>query len=333
MDLLRDLGEMALATRLRALSDRLMQEASALYAELDFPFEPRYFGVVQALLRQAPLDITQIARQLGLTHPAVRTTADLLMARGLIEEVPDPRDERRRPLRLTRHGRRLARELDPVWDAFGQASAEALSDAGVDLMADLTRVEDACRARPIADRVRARLGLPGAASVRIEDYRPAYKKHFRRLNEAWLREHFRIESADARILGDPNRHILKRGGTILFAVRRGQVVGTCALIPRREETVELTKMAVDESARGQGIGAALLDAALARAAGGGARAIVLQTHPKLKAAGRLYRRAGFRRVRKPPLAGSEYLRGGIFLRRALARPAAAPGPAPVRTAP
>ena len=52
-------------------------------------------------------------------------------------------------------------------------------------------------------------------------------------------------------------------------------------------------MVVDESARGQGIGALLTEEALRLAGAAGARTVDLTTRPARQAAGRLYERAGF----------------------------------------
>ena len=50
---------------------------------------------------------------------------------------------------------------------------------------------------------------------------------------------------------------------------------------------------VDESARGQGVGAVLTQEALRLAQQAGARTVDLTTRPAREAAGRLYERAGF----------------------------------------
>jgi ribosomal protein S18 acetylase RimI-like enzyme len=186
----------------------------------------------------------------------------------------------------------------------------------------------------MAERVRTRLGLASAPPLEIVDYRPAYKKHFRALNEQWLLEHFRIEEVDRRLLDDPNRNIIKRGGSILFALRGGAVVGTCALLRHKRSRKngsghgverpaarihELSKMAVAESARRQGIGTLLTREVITRAAADGAAYLYLQTSPRLKIAGRLYRKLGFRRVRRHPLPGDSYRRPTITMRLDLSR--------------
>ncbi|MCD8165408.1 MAG: hypothetical protein LUE93_04325 [Bacteroides sp.] len=52
--------------------------------------------------------------------------------------------------------------------------------------------------------------------LRIELYRPEYKKDFVRLNSAWIETFFHLESSDHIVLNDPEGTILDKGGQIFF---------------------------------------------------------------------------------------------------------------------
>jgi N-acetylglutamate synthase-like GNAT family acetyltransferase len=189
-----------------------------------------------------------------------------------------------------------------------------MSDAGVDLLGELDRVEAALAERSHRSRLRRHVGLPELPAVEIADYRPAFKKHFRALNEQWLEEHFEVEPADARLLADPNSRILKLGGHVQFALLRGEVVGTCALVRHRSGELELVKMAVASEHRHRGVGTALTTAAVERALGSGAETVYLRTHPDLDAARRLFLKVGFRRVWSSPLPPSGVRRDAVTMR-------------------
>lgn len=150
--------------------------------------------------------------------------------------------------------------------------------------------------------------------MEIADYRPAFKKHFRALNERWLTEHLEVEPEDAAVLADPNGRIVKRGGHILFALRRGEVIGTCALIRHASGELELAKMAVAPAHRNRGIGTSLAVAAIERALRSGARTLYLRTHPNLAAARHLYHRVGFRSIGSGPLPPAEVRRAAVTMR-------------------
>ncbi|HEY8562529.1 MAG TPA: GNAT family N-acetyltransferase [Pyrinomonadaceae bacterium] len=101
--------------------------------------------------------------------------------------------------------------------------------------------------------------------VEILDFSPALRSHFERLNRGWIERYFEMEPLDYRLLQNPETEIIEKGGAVLFAVTGGAVVGTVALKNDGDGVFELSKMAVDENARGLGIGEALGAAALERA--------------------------------------------------------------------
>lgn len=150
--------------------------------------------------------------------------------------------------------------------------------------------------------------------VRIEDWQPRHAADFLALNLEWIERWFRVEAADRDTLEHPQEHILALGGAILFALEGEVVQGCVALKPRGLGEYELTKMAVRPARRGAGIGAALMQAAIARGRALGARALVLDTHSSLQNAIALYRRFGFVEV---PLQQSPYARSDVSMRLAL----------------
>jgi ribosomal protein S18 acetylase RimI-like enzyme len=91
-----------------------------------------------------------------------------------------------------------------------------------------------------------------------------------------------VESPASRLLvaRDPSEHIVGSLTLVVFTIP----TGVRAII---EDVV------VDESARGQGVGAALVEAAVQRAAEAGARNVDLTSRPDREQANALYRRLGF----------------------------------------
>jgi len=313
-DFLSQLGNLALASRLRRLAERLYRDGERVYAAGGLDFEPRWFQVV-ARLREAgarPLPITVVAKDLGITHPAVIKVVREMEQRGVVVSDSDPADARKRRVRLTAGGRRLVARLAPLWAAFEDATHELLGEIDCDLTAVLDRLEAALANRDMAQRVLSRLeGL--APGVEIVRHRPGLAWQFRRLNAEWLEEDFRIEPYDRKQLDQPKKEIIDRGGEILYARLGHRVVGTVALIRLSAKRMELAKMAVERGERGQGIGGALLRAAIDRARQRGAASLVLRTHPKHRAATYLYRKHGFveKAVRIPSARSVERAAGGF----------------------
>lgn len=131
------------------------------------------------------------------------------------------------------------------------------------------------------------------STVRIVNYDARYATDFKRLNVEWITAQWDLDDADARLLDDPNRYILDRGGAILIALCDNEPAGTVALIPYDDNTLELAKMAVAPAFQGQGIGYDLGDAALMRARELGAKRVYLKSSSKLGPALSLYRKLGF----------------------------------------
>jgi putative acetyltransferase len=83
------------------------------------------------------------------------------------------------------------------------------------------------------------------------------------------------------------------GTSVLVARLAGKAVGLCVLFDRRDHTIELKRMIVDAEARGQGVGAALLQGAIAEARRLEAAAVLLEVGVRNTEAQALYRGAGF----------------------------------------
>lgn len=148
--------------------------------------------------------------------------------------------------------------------------------------------------------------------VEFDRDRPDHRTAFRDLNLAWIETHFVVEEPDRYELEDPENHILAHGGRVFLAEsadpQRAAIVGACALIVEPGPTFKLAKMAVHESARGQGVGRALAQATIDAARASGARQVELLSNTLLEPAIALYRSLGFVDA---PLSRTDYARANI----------------------
>ncbi len=293
LDLITDLGPLALASRFRRLGERLSRDASRIYEENGIAFEAPWFPVMYLLKENSPMPVTVIARSLGITHPAVNQLAHAMTRAGLLTTARDSGDDRRRLLSLSAGGRRLLARLEPVWSEIGEATRELVESSGDGVLAAITNMERALDERPMYERVTVRLAKRHAPKVTIVGYQPRLRKYFRELNYEWLNKYFTVEPCDEAILRDPDGQIIKAGGAVLFARVGREIVGTVALVRTDARTFELAKMAVTEKFQGQQIGRRLAEAAIAKARELKARSVILYTSTKLEAALSLYRKLGF----------------------------------------
>lgn len=296
MDLISELGELAFASRLRRLSERLHSDGSRIYGELALDFQARWFPLLYLLSRQSPMAVTEVADALHLTHPAVNQIAAAMAKKGLLTSAKDRRDERRRLLKLSKKGEKVAVSLKPIWTEIENATRDLLREVGGNLLETIGRIESELDRSSMYERVMSRVRAADEAKVDIVEYTAKFKNHFRDLNYDWLTEYFCVEPEDELILNDPEKQVIGKGGRILFAKSNGQIVGTGALLKLDTESYELAKMAVKREYRGRHIGLKIAEAALVLAKKLKARRVILQTSPQLTTAVSLYRRLGFREI-------------------------------------
>ena len=160
--------------------------------------------------------------------------------------------------------------------------------------------------------VMARDGSP--ADVRVVPFEERHAAAFRDLNLDWIEEYFAVEELDRKYLEAPVETILAPGGAILMVERSGVPIGCCALIKHGGGVYEVSKMAVDRSLRGLGIGALLLREVIGHARTLGAEKLTIISNTVLEPAMRLYRHLGFVEV---PLESNAYARGNVALELAL----------------
>jgi len=146
--------------------------------------------------------------------------------------------------------------------------------------------------------------------IRIISYEPHHKNAFRDLNQAWIEKYFKMEETDHNSLDNPKEYILDKGGFILVAVIKKEVVGVCALIKMDHDKYdyELAKMAVSPKHFKKGIAWQISQAVINLAKINAAKYLYLESNTKLEPAIKLYRKLGFIEVSDEP---SPYERANI----------------------
>ncbi|HVS77092.1 MAG TPA: bifunctional helix-turn-helix transcriptional regulator/GNAT family N-acetyltransferase [Steroidobacteraceae bacterium] len=302
---LHDYGSLLLGSRLRKVSESLYAGVDEVYRDAGVDLPSRCFPILFLLRDHGRLGISELADKLGQTHPAVSQMSRKLLRHGVVRELPDPRDDRRRLLALSPRGRGVMARLEPVWKAIVAAVADLESQHP--LSQHLTAFDRALESRGFAARIRSRLD---GGAVEIIPFERRYAADFKRLNLEWLEKYFRVEPVDEQVLSRP-LEILRQGGAIFLARCRGAIVGTCALLPAGDGRFELAKMAVTDGHQGRGIGRRLLEAAIAEYRSRGARELFLESNSRLTPALSLYESAGF--VHAPRPTASHYQRGDVYM--------------------
>ena len=312
MDLFQELGLLGLGSRFRRISEDMYEQTGELYKELSADLNPRAFPLLHAISKNDESTIGALAKELGVSHPAVIKMASLLREKELIQDTEDPSDKRKRNLTLTKKGERLVQVLKPLWQEIEQTINELIKETGYDLLDALKRFEEkACNGKYL-NRVRDNRDRAKEDQVEIIPWDPKYREHFYSINKAWVDEYFSYEAKDAEILENPEKAVIEKGGEIFFALVNGEVVGTCALYNHPGFGLELTKMGVTEAARGKRIGVRLCNAAIEKAQELGVERLFLESARVLEPAIAMYRKLGFVEI-PDPRGPSEYARADIYM--------------------
>lgn len=154
MNLINDLGELAVATRLKRLSERLSQDVSKIYKESEVDFEAKWYLILELLNREKKLAITEISDSLELSHAAVVQFVDQLLERKLIKTGPDKKDARKRMISLSPGGKRVLLELEPILKVIKNENRKWLNEADGDILNILTQLEEALDKKSMYQRVK-----------------------------------------------------------------------------------------------------------------------------------------------------------------------------------
>lgn len=294
-DLIKELGELGMATRLKRLGERLSQDVAKIYKSRHLDFEPKWFTTMYALYKNDSMSVQSLAQSLGLTHPAIIQFVNQMKKRHLVETRQGETDKRVNLVSLTQKGRETFETIRPLLTDIEEVTSEVVNSPGIDMLILLDRIEETLDEKSVYDRIMERIKERELKEVRIVGYEPKYKEDFKRLNEEWLEKYFSIEPEDEKILSSPEE-ITKNGGEIFFALYDNEVAGTCAAIKTDKHTFELAKMGVTEKYRGRQIGKKLALTVIGFAVAKNAKSIFLETSNKLTSALNLYKKLGFEQV-------------------------------------
>ena len=258
----------------------------------------KWFPVFCVLSQGEVRTITEIAEEIGHSHPSVSKISREMIKQGLVVETRDAQDKRRNLISLSAQGQTVAQAIISQYTDVEQVVTSLLDQTRHNLWQAMAEWEFLLEQKSFAQRVREQRKRRESDKVEIVPYQSVYQAVFKQLNEVWISAHFTLEDADRRALEHPQSYILDKGGHILIALYENEPVGTCALIAMDSDRYdfELAKMAVAPHAQGKNIGWLLGQSAIDRAQAAGATHLYLESNTVLKPAINLYHKLGFQKI-------------------------------------
>jgi DNA-binding MarR family transcriptional regulator/GNAT superfamily N-acetyltransferase len=239
----------------------------------------------------------ELRQRLGLDPGYLSRIVTRFESGGLVARTRSTADARRQVLRLTARGREAALDLD----ARSTAQVAGLLD-GADAPQRTALVDALGTVRTILSRPADRLPVtlrplrPGDLGWVLQRHGALYAQEY-----GW---DVTFEGLVAQIVADYARSSAAAGHATdghaadghaaWIAELGGRPAGSVFCTRAADDVAQLRLLLVEPSARGAGVGTALVDECVRFAAGAGYREIMLWTNDVLVAARRIYERAGFR---------------------------------------
>jgi DNA-binding MarR family transcriptional regulator len=140
MNIIDEIGVLALSTRLQRLSEQLRKDGALVYKSFDIDFEPKWFPVIYTLHIKEMLSVVEIANEIGYTHPSTISLLKELEKLKIISSKKDKLDERKRLIVLTTKGKELVVKMQPVWNLIRNVLTE-ISDNQNNLLKAIEEAE------------------------------------------------------------------------------------------------------------------------------------------------------------------------------------------------
>lgn len=261
---------------------------------LQSPFSLAEVRVLYELAQREQATASELGRELGLDAGYLSRLLRNFAKHGYVDRQRSPTDGRRTILRLTEQG--LA--------VFAPLSARSSEQIGA-LLSKLTAGEQA-RLLSAMHTIERLLGDQPEPRVpyllrphRSGDLGWVVQRH----GELYAQEYGYDEDFEALVAGIVAKfiqHLEPKRERCWLAEREGEAVGCVFLVKHSETVGKLRLFLVEPEARGLGIGTRLVEECIRFARAAGYRKIRLWTQSELRAARRIYERAGFRVIAAEP---------------------------------
>lgn len=159
-DVVKELGYLALGTRLKRLGERFQAQTQVLLEQAGLDVPASHFPLLGALDRLGALSVRELTEALGVSQPGVTRMLDGLETEGWVQSIQSEDDRRLRTVELSKAGRQIVtRAKRTAWPVVEAAVADACTGAAQSVLGVLAGLETSLAAAPLsarAERLRSR---------------------------------------------------------------------------------------------------------------------------------------------------------------------------------
>lgn len=121
------MGYIALATRLKRISDKMTFSTRLMYKKMKIDIEPNWY-LVLILVKETPnISVMEIAKNLSFTHQSVITMTNKMMHRGYLHISKDIVDKRKTIFNITAKTVAILPQITEVWETGKKVIYEVLN--------------------------------------------------------------------------------------------------------------------------------------------------------------------------------------------------------------
>ncbi|WP_337040492.1 bifunctional helix-turn-helix transcriptional regulator/GNAT family N-acetyltransferase [Emticicia sp. 17c] len=319
MDLMSDLGALALGSRLKRLSDRMMKSVSEIYKNSGVDFESKWFPMFYLLSKEGEKGIMEIAEILHISHPGVIQLAKEMEKAGWIVSEKSGLDARKRHLKLTEKGWKNLPQLEEMWVSFKENNEKVIRASKQNILLALEEIEHFLDNNDFKKQYYDTFEEQRNLSIEIRLFEEKYQQQVEDMVLGIQNGEFGLGLTAQR---QPDLHNLKafyndKGNWLWVALnKKDEVIGTIGLERLNDTQAVLRKMFIKKAYRGKTLGLAqrLFEILLQEARKQNFKEILLDTPLVTHAAHRFYERNGFELISNDAVPDNYILPKGIELK-------------------
>lgn len=134
------MGYIALATRLKRISDKMSHSTRLMYKQIDMDIEPNWYLVLILVKEKPNISVMEIAKSMGFTHQSVNTITSKMMKKGFLKISKDTKDKRKTVFNITSKSIDALPQIEKIW-GIGKKVVYELLDEDITILKHLDTLE------------------------------------------------------------------------------------------------------------------------------------------------------------------------------------------------
>ncbi|TDQ23890.1 MarR family transcriptional regulator [Tenacibaculum caenipelagi] len=151
-DLVREMGYIALATRLKRISDKMTHSTRLMYRNLNIDIEPNWYLVLIIVQQNPNISVMEIAESLGFTHQSVITMTNKMIKKEYLQASKDEKDKRKTVFNLNQKAIEILPKIEQIW-GYGKEVIYELLNEDISIIEHLEVLESNLEKASFGERI------------------------------------------------------------------------------------------------------------------------------------------------------------------------------------